>query len=38
VLFGLRGLNDLFEVVSAALGQQPLHLQPFATFRSKPHE
>jgi len=31
-------LGDLFEVVSAALAQEPLHLRPFATFRSKPHE
>src|SRR6185503_20921433 len=38
VLRSLRGLNDLFKVVSGALGRESLHLRPFATFRSKPHE
>jgi hypothetical protein len=30
--------GDLPEVVSAALGHESLQLQPFATFRSRPHE
>jgi Rod binding domain-containing protein len=37
-LRSLRGLSDLSEVASAALGRESLHLQPFATFRSRPHE
>jgi hypothetical protein len=37
-LFSLRGLDDLPEVASAALGRKSLHLQPFATFRSRPDE
>jgi hypothetical protein len=37
-LLSLRGLNDLSKVVSGALGRESLHLQPFATFRSRPHE
>ena len=31
-------LDDLFEVASGPLGREPLHLPPFATFRSRPGE
>jgi hypothetical protein len=37
-LLSLRGLDDLPEVASVALGRESLHLQAFATFRSRPHE
>jgi len=34
----LRVLDDLFKVASGPLGCEPLHLPPFAPFRSRPDE